>query len=270
MALAVAGTAPDAPLLRVEGLGKTFQGRRVLDGVSFGVAAGEVIGIIGRSGSGKSTLLRCLNRLERPDAGVVMLDGQAIGAPGRGWPLAGAGQLARQRAAMAMVFQHFNLWPHRTVLQNVTEGPIAVRGVPRAQAEAQALEILARIGLAAQAHAYPVTLSGGQQQRVSIARALAMRPRLILFDEPTSALDPELVGEVLAVMSDLARSGTTMLVVTHEMRFAFEVCDRILYLDGGRLVDQGSPAQLLRRPAGSPIQVFLGSALQAYEGVAHA
>jgi len=257
-------------LLSVAGLCKSFLGRNVLDDISFDVQPGEVIGLIGRSGSGKSTLLRCLNFLERPDHGEIRLDGATLGLRGRQWPFLAARALARQRAAMTMVFQHFNLWPHRTVLQNVTEGPVNVLHLPRKQAEAKALEILERIGLASKAHAYPVTLSGGQQQRVAIARALAMEPQLILFDEPTSALDPELVGEVLAVMADLARSGTTMLVVTHEMRFAFEICNRIFYLDHGRLADQGTPAQLQQRPADSPVQAFLGTALKGFGAGGHA
>ncbi|MCM2448255.1 amino acid ABC transporter ATP-binding protein [Rahnella sp. CG8] len=247
------------PLLRVKSLGKSFAGRPVLSDISFQVHTAEVIGLIGRSGSGKSTLLRCLNRLEHPDTGRIWLADEEIGFQGTKRHPARAGTLARQRAAMSMVFQHFNLWPHRTVLQNVTEGPISVRGVPRDLAIAQAMAILTRIGLASKAHAYPVTLSGGQQQRVSIARALAMQPRLILFDEPTSALDPELVGEVLSVMTDLAGSGTTMLVVTHEMRFALRVCHRILFLDQGRIVDQGTPAALLQRPPDTAIRRFLAS-----------
>uniref|UniRef100_UPI0038B488D3 amino acid ABC transporter ATP-binding protein n=1 Tax=Pseudothauera nasutitermitis TaxID=2565930 RepID=UPI0038B488D3 len=257
-------------MLSVERLGKSFHGRRVLDDISFDVRAGEVIGLIGRSGSGKSTLLRCLNMLERPDVGRIRLDGEEIGFQGGQRRAVPARVLARQRAAMGMVFQHFNLWPHRTVLQNVMEGPVAVLGVPHAEAASRAMVILERIGLAAKAGSYPVTLSGGQQQRVSIARAVAMQPRLILFDEPTSALDPELVAEVLAVMTDLARSGTTMLVVTHEMRFAFEVCHRILYLDQGRVADGGTPAALLARPAGSPVRGFLGAAVRMLEDIGHA
>lgn len=258
------------PLLSVAHLGKSFHGRRVLDDISFEVHAGEVIGLIGRSGSGKSTLLRCLNMLEHPDAGHIRLDGEEIGFQGAHRRTVPARVLARQRAAMGMVFQHFNLWPHRSVLQNVMEGPVAVLGLPRAQAADRAMAMLTRMHLAAKADAYPVTLSGGQQQRVSIARALAMQPQLILFDEPTSALDPELVAEVLAVMTDLARSGTTMVVVTHEMRFAFEVCHRILYLDHGRVADEGTPAALLARPADAPVRGFLGTAVRTLEAIGHA
>ncbi|QDQ87454.1 amino acid ABC transporter ATP-binding protein [Alcaligenaceae bacterium SJ-26] len=252
------------PLLEVSGLGKHFLGQAVLHDISFDVRQGEVIGLIGRSGAGKSTLLRCLNRLERPDHGVVRLDGEEIGLQGPHRRPVPAATLARQRAAMSMVFQHFNLWPHRTVLENVIEGPMVTHGMTRQEAIDLAMPILERIGMHAKAGAYPVTLSGGQQQRVSIARAVAMRPKLILFDEPTSALDPELVGEVLAVMTDLAQRGTTMLVVTHEMRFAFEVCSRVLYLEQGRIADQGSPAELLRRPPSSAIRQFLGTTVPAF------
>ena len=254
------------PLLSVEGLGKSFRGQSVLSGISFDVRAGEVIGLIGRSGSGKSTLLRCLNMLERPDTGRVRLAGEEIGFQGPKRTPVPTRALARQRARMSMVFQHFNLWPHRTVLRNVTEGPVSVLGIPREQANAQALEILERIGLRQKADAYPATLSGGQQQRVSIARAIAMQPELMLFDEPTSALDPELVDEVLSVVAELARGGTTMLIVTHEMRFAFDVCDRILYLEHGRIADDGAPAALLQRPADAPVRVFLGPTGRLFNG----
>ena len=255
----------NSPLLRVEALGKAFHGRPVLHEVSFELAAGEVLGMIGSSGSGKSTLLRCLNMLERPDSGHVWLDGEEIGFHGPQRRPVATRVLARQRAAMAMVFQHFNLWPHRTVLENVTEAPRIVRGVHREQAMEEGLAALRRMGLGHKADAYPVTLSGGQQQRVSIARALVMKPRLILFDEPTSALDPELVGEVLAVMTDLAQSGTTMIVVTHEMNFALQVCHRILLLDQGCIIDEGSPQALLSRPASAPVRRFIGAACTVQE-----
>lgn len=251
---------PGSPLLAIDRLRKSFSGRPVLDDISFDMQGGEVIGLIGRSGSGKSTLLRCLNLLERPDAGRVWLDGEEIGFQGPRRKMVSARVLARQRASMSMVFQHFNLWPHRTVLQNVMEGPMVVRGLAREQAIARAMPILERIGLASKANDYPVTLSGGQQQRVSIARAVAMEPQLILFDEPTSALDPELVAEVLAVIEDMAQTGTTMLIVTHEMHFALKVCHRILFLDQGRVADQGSPNELLRRPETAPVRRFLASA----------
>lgn len=254
------------PLLRVNALGKSFQGRPVLSDVSFDVNASEVIGVIGRSGSGKSTLLRCLNMLERPDHGTISLDGEEIGFEGPQRRAVSTRTLARQRAMMSMVFQHFNLWPHLTVLQNVIEGPVTVRGVARDVAIEHAMALLKRIGLASKADAYPVTLSGGQQQRVSIARALAMQPKVILFDEPTSALDPELVGEVLAVMTDLANTGTTMMVVTHEIRFALQVCDRILYLDQGKIADQDTPEALLARPDTSAVRRFIGSAHTNMQG----
>ena len=260
------GTPAHAPLLRVEGLCKSFRGQPILSDISFEVRSGEVVGLIGRSGSGKSTLLRCLNMLESRDAGRVRLGGEEIGFEGARRRLVSSRVLARQRARMAMVFQHFNLWPHRTVLQNVTEGPIAVLGVPREQASQQAMEILERIGLKTKADVYPVTLSGGQQQRVSIARAIAMQPQLMLFDEPTSALDPELVDEVLAVVADLAQGGTTMLIVTHEMRFAFEVCHRILYLEHGRIADDGTPAALLQRPADTSVRTFIDRAARTFSG----
>lgn len=249
-----------SPLLAVERIGKAFKGRTVIQDVSFTMAHGEVLGLIGRSGSGKSTLLRCLNMLERPDQGWVRLDGEDIGLQGPQRRPVGTRTLARQRAAMSMVFQHFNLWPHRTVLENVIEGPMRVLGLPRSDAVARAMPILERIGMASQSDQYPVTLSGGQQQRTAIARAVAMQPRLILFDEPTSALDPELVNEVLAVMRDLAQAGTTMLVVTHEMRFALDVCHRILFMEQGRLADTGTPAELQNRPPQSTIRKFLDSA----------
>lgn len=247
------------PLLRVENVSKSFHGRKVLDGVSFNLAPGEVLGMLGSSGSGKSTLLRCLNMLERPDDGQICLEGEPIGFSGPDRHPIGTRALARQRASMAMVFQHFNLWPHRTVLQNVTEAPRVVRKLPKAEADKRGLDLLDRMGLVDKAHAYPVTLSGGQQQRVSIARALAMEPKVILFDEPTSALDPELVTGVLNVMSDLAAGGTTMVVVTHEIGFAMQVCHRILLLDQGRIVDDGSPAELQSRPQNAAIRRFIGS-----------
>ena len=252
-------------LLRVENLGKSFKGRKVLDDVSFELAAGEVLGMLGSSGSGKSTLLRCLNLLERPDTGQVWLGDESIGSQGPGHRPASARTLARQRASMAMVFQHFNLWPHRTVLENVTEGPRTVRKMSPSDAVKTGLELLERMGLKDKAHAYPITLSGGQQQRVAIARALAMEPRLILFDEPTSALDPELVSDVLEVMTDLALRGTTMIVVTHEINFAMDVCHRILLLDQGRIVDDAAPRELLDRPASAPIRRFIGQPRQEIE-----
>ena len=248
-------------LLSVEGLGKSFRGREVLLDISFNVARAEVIGLIGRSGSGKSTLLRCLNMLEQPDAGLVRLKGDTVGFHEATRKPLPARAMARQRAAMGMVFQHFNLWPHRTVLQNVIEGPMAVLGLSREQAVPQAMAILENIGLATKADTYPVTLSGGQQQRVSIARALAMQPSLILFDEPTSALDPELVGEVLAVMKLLAGEGMTMMVVTHEMGFARDVADIVVVMDGGGIVEAGPPETVFTSPTQERTRSFLQAVL---------
>jgi polar amino acid transport system ATP-binding protein len=219
-----------------------------------------VVVVLGPSGSGKSTLLRCLNHLERPDAGFVRIGGELIGyryAGGRLHELRPAA-ITRQRSRIGMVFQQFNLFPHRTVLANLTE-PLFRQ--PRAEAETRAREMLARVGLESKADAYPRQLSGGQQQRVAIARALALQPRLMLFDEPTSALDPELVGEVLSVMRDLARSGMTMIVVTHEIGFAREVADTVVFLDQGRIVEAGAPADVLLNPRHERAQAFLAAVL---------
>ncbi|QTF07932.1 amino acid ABC transporter ATP-binding protein [Brenneria izadpanahii] len=245
------------PLLKIDALSKSFSGAKIIDDISFEVHPSEVIGIIGRSGAGKSTLLRCLNMLELPDSGHIWLDNEEIGFYGAQRKPVKRHTLARQRAAMTMVFQHFNLWPHRSVLQNIIEGPVQVLGVPRKTAIEKAMALLERMGLTAKAGDFPVQLSGGQQQRVSIARALAMEPRVILLDEPTSALDPESVGEVLAVISELAASGTTMLVVTHEMRFALQVCSRLLLMDNGRLVDEAIPREIWSRPENAQIRHFM-------------
>jgi polar amino acid transport system ATP-binding protein len=252
-----------APLVHVRGLTKSFGAHRVLDGVDLDVTAGEVVVMLGPSGSGKSTLLRCLNHLERPDAGFVQLGGELIGYRYQGGRLHELRHAAitRQRSRVGMVFQQFNLFPHRTVLDNIVEAPIAVRGLRRDEAAEQARELLERVGLAGRETAYPRQLSGGQQQRVAIARALAMRPQLMLFDEPTSALDPELVGEVLTVMRDLARSGMTMIVVTHEIGFAREVADTVVFLDQGRIVESGPPAQVLTDPRHDRARAFLAAVL---------
>jgi ABC-type polar amino acid transport system ATPase subunit len=237
------------PALQIRGLGKRFGANEVLRDIDLDVAAGERLVVIGPSGSGKSTLLRCVNALETPSAGSVSVDGQPVDyRRGRG--------LAQMRARVGMVFQRFNLFPHKTALENVLLGPQVVGGRPAAQARALARELLVRVGLADKCDAYPATLSGGQQ-RVAIARALAMQPALMLFDEPTSALDPELVGEVLAVMRDLAQAGLTMLVVTHEMDFAREVADRVLFMDAGRIVEQGPPQQLFGAPREERTRAFL-------------
>jgi polar amino acid transport system ATP-binding protein len=242
---------------------KRFGAVDVLNGVSLSVERGEVMCIIGPSGSGKSTLLRSINHLEEIDQGRVELCGELIGYKQRGSKLVSLPEreLARQRASIGMVFQSFNLFPHMTVLQNVIESPVGVLRKPVAEAKATAERLLDRVGLLAKANAYPRQLSGGQQQRVAIARALAMSPRLVLFDEPTSALDPELVGEVLDVMKDLARDGLTMVVVTHEIGFAREVASSLLFMDGGLVVERGRPADVLGQPKMARTRDFLSKVL---------
>ncbi len=251
------------PLVRIRGLRKSFGSQLVLDGIDLDVREGEVTVLLGPSGSGKSTLLRSINHLERPDAGFVQIDGDLIGYRYRRGKLheLGAREITRQRARVGMVFQQFNLFPHLTVLENLIEAPVAVRGQSRKQATAAALELLARVGLAGREGAYPRQLSGGQQQRVAIARALALEPQLLLFDEPTSALDPELVGEVLAVMRDLALSGMTMIVVTHEIGFAREVADTVVFLDGGQIIERGAPSEVLDAPRHDRAKAFLSAVL---------
>ena len=228
---------------------KHYGSLEVIKGVSAEVTKGEVVCIIGPSGSGKSTLLRCINGLEAYDGGEIRVDGQRVDRDKR--------SIQAVRTRVSMVFQRFNLFANRTALENVVEGPIHVKREPRAEVEERARALLARVGLAGKEHARPDALSGGQQQRVAIARALAMRPEAILFDEPTSALDPELVGDVLRVMRGLADEGMTMIVVTHEIGFAREVADRVLFLDGGRLVEQGPAAEILNRPQHPRTQDFL-------------
>jgi cystine transport system ATP-binding protein len=240
-------------LVRVRALAKSFGDNHVLRGIDLDVAPGSVTVIIGPSGSGKTTLLRCLNALEIPDSGVVEVAGTALDFAVR-QPQAA---LRRLRAQSGMVFQSHQLFPHRTALQNLTEGPVHAQHRPVAEATAEARALLEKVGLAAKADAYPHELSGGQQQRVGIARALALRPRLILFDEPTSALDPETVGEVLTVMRDLAAEGWTMIVVTHEIRFAQQVADHVVFIDGGVVVEEGAPADVLGRPAHERTRQFL-------------
>ena len=250
-------------LIVVDTVCKSFGPLTVLRDVSFNVRRGDVTCVIGPSGSGKSTLLRCINGLEPVDSGRVYLMGDRLGVVRKGEKLVEMTpkQLAVQRRSIGMVFQNFNLFPHRSVLGNVIEAPMVVKGTPRAEAEATARELLAKVGLAAKADAYPAQLSGGQQQRVAIARALAMAPALMLFDEPTSALDPELVGDVLAVMKDLAGEGMTMVVVTHEMGFAREVGNRIVFMDEGMIVETGTPAELLGNPREARTQSFLSKVL---------
>jgi polar amino acid transport system ATP-binding protein len=248
-----------APLVWVRNVHKSFGATEVLKGIDLDVAQGEVVVILGPSGSGKSTLLRCINHLEAIDRGAIMIGEEQIGYELRGARLhkLPPRAIARQRSRIGMVFQQFNLYPHLTVLENIIEAPVGIQGRSKAEATADALALLARVGLAERAAAYPSQLSGGQQQRVAIARALAIRPRLMLFDEPTSALDPELVGEVLATMRDLAGQGLTMIVVTHEIGFAKEAADRVVFMDDGYVVEQGRPADVLVAPKHPRTRAFL-------------
>ena len=241
-------------MIEVENLQKSFGTNRVLNGIDIRIDPGQVVCIIGPSGSGKSTLLRCINGLESYDGGAVRVLGQRVD---RSKP-----EIRQVRRQVSMVFQRFNLFPHRTALENVTEGPIHAAGESPAEAERHARELLVRVGLAGKETSYPSQLSGGQQQRVAIARALAMRPKAVLFDEPTSALDPELVGEVLTVMRDLAREGMTMAVVTHEMGFAREVADRVVFMDHGKVVEEGPPGEVLVNPREPRTQDFLRRVLR--------
>lgn len=249
--------------LEVHDVHKWYGAHHVLDGVDLTVRPGEVTVILGPSGSGKSTLLRVINHLEKPERGHVSVNGELIGVRRNGDRLRELSERAilTQRSRIGFVFQNFNLFPHLTVLDNVAAAPVATGKLGKAQALTLARELLGRVGLAGRADAYPRQLSGGQQQRVAIARALALRPGLILFDEPTSALDPELVGEVLAVIKDLAKSGTTLLIVTHEIGFAREIADRVVFMDGGRIVEQGPPAEVLDKPRHERTKDFLSKVL---------
>jgi octopine/nopaline transport system ATP-binding protein len=255
----------EVPTIRVVDVHKRFGALEVLKGVSFDVHRGSVVSMIGASGSGKSTLLRCINHLETPSAGDILIDGESLcyrgGTDGerRPRPLA---EINRMRRELGIVFQQFNLWPHMTVLGNVIEAPTRVRGLPRKDAAALGEACLRRVHLSDKAHEYPARLSGGQQQRVAIARALAMQPKVMLFDEPTSSLDPELTDEVLGVMRELADDGTTMIVVTHEMGFAREVCDRVMFLHNGLIEEEGPPAQMFEAPKSERFRQFISKHLR--------
>jgi glutamate transport system ATP-binding protein len=253
VAQATHSTTSRDPLVVLEGVNKHFGDLHVLKEINLEVAAGEVVVVIGPSGSGKSTLCRAINRLEPIDTGEIRIDGQPL-------PLEGK-ELARLRAEVGMVFQSFNLFAHKTVLQNVTLGPIKVRGIKKADADKRARELLDRVGIGNQADKYPAQLSGGQQQRVAIARALAMDPKVMLFDEPTSALDPEMINEVLDVMTSLAESGMTMVVVTHEMGFARRAADRVVFMDAGAIVEQAVPEQFFSAPKSDRAKDFLSKIL---------
>jgi polar amino acid transport system ATP-binding protein len=251
------------PLMQATQVRKAFGRNEVLRGIDLQMRSGEVMCLLGPSGSGKSTFLRCINHLERVDGGRIRVGGSLIGYREHNGALheLREKEISRQRAEIGMVFQHFNLFPHMTALQNVMEAPVGVKGEPRTEVRERARSLLTRVGLGDRCDAYPRQLSGGQQQRVAIARALAMRPRLMLFDEPTSALDPELVSEVLDVMRDLAESGMTMIVVTHEIGFAREVADRVVFMDEGVVVEQGPPSAVLSNPQHPRTQSFLARVL---------
>jgi polar amino acid transport system ATP-binding protein len=247
------------PVLRARGVRKSFGHHEVLSGIDLDVRSGETVVILGPSGSGKSTFLRCINLLESLDGGRILVDGRDVGYEVRGDRLheLAPNEIARRRRDIGMVFQQFNLFPHMTALENIIEGPVGVKGEKRSEATRRAVELLAQVGLEGREKSYPRQLSGGQQQRVAIARALAMQPKLMLFDEPTSALDPELVGEVLQAMKRLAQGGLTMVVVTHEITFAREAADRVVFMDGGVIVEQGTPEQVIDNPQHERTRAFL-------------
>ncbi|WP_305884511.1 amino acid ABC transporter ATP-binding protein [Pseudarthrobacter humi] len=251
------------PMVTADRISKSFGSNNVLRSISLEVQAGEVLCIVGPSGSGKSTFLRCINHLEKIDAGRLFVEGQLVGYRQKGDKLheLKPKEAALQRRDIGMVFQRFNLFPHMTALENIIQAPMRVKRIPKAKATLRARELMERVGLGDKADHYPAHLSGGQQQRVAIARALAMDPKLMLFDEPTSALDPELVGEVLDVMKELATSGMTMIVVTHEMGFAREVADSIAFMDGGVVVESGPPRELLGNPQQDRTKAFLSKVL---------
>ncbi|AHK32277.1 ectoine/hydroxyectoine ABC transporter ATP-binding protein [Rhodococcus opacus PD630] len=251
------------PMVKADRVCKNFGALKVLKGVSLEIDAGQVLCLVGPSGSGKSTFLRCINHLEQVNAGRLYVDGEIVGYSERGGKLyeLHPRAAAKQRRDIGMVFQHFNLFPHRTALENIIEAPIQVKRLSKKKALERGRDLLEQVGLSEKADAYPAQLSGGQQQRVAIARALAMDPKLMLFDEPTSALDPELVGEVLTVMKDLAAGGMTMVVVTHEMGFAREVADQLVFMDAGVVVESGNPRELLANPQHDRTKLFLSKLL---------
>jgi polar amino acid transport system ATP-binding protein len=249
--------ANESPVIFVQCVSKAFGPNVVLDNVSLRVNRGSTVCLIGPSGSGKSTLIRCINWLERPDSGAIFLNGERIGYISDGGVPMSSSELAKVRARIGMVFQQFNLWPHLTVLQNVTEAPLYVQHRPRSEVVTEALDLLARVELLDKRDSFPATLSGGEKQRVGIARALAIKPEVLLIDEPTSALDPVLVGEVLKVLKDLAAEGRTMLVVTHEMGFAQEVSDEIVFLDRGKVIEKGPPETFFTKPKTERARHFL-------------
>jgi polar amino acid transport system ATP-binding protein len=254
---------PTEPMVHANGVHKNFGALTVLKGINLSVQRGAVMCLVGPSGSGKTTFLRCINHLERVNAGRLYVDGVLVGYEERGNKLheLHPREAARQRRDIGMVFQHFNLFPHMTALENITEAPIRVRKQAKDKAVANARRLLDQVGLGEKAKAYPAQLSGGQQQRIAIARALAMDPKLMLFDEPTSALDPELVGEVLDVMKELAQGGMTMVVVTHEMGFAREVADELVFMDDGAVVEKGKPREILANPQHERTKAFLSKVL---------
>ncbi|TQC46959.1 amino acid ABC transporter ATP-binding protein [Rhodococcus sp. WS4] len=251
------------PMVKADRVCKNFGALKVLKGVSLEIDSGQVLCLVGPSGSGKSTFLRCINHLEQVNAGRLYVDGEIVGYSERGGKLyeLHPRAAAKQRRDIGMVFQHFNLFPHRTALENIIEAPIQVKRLSKKKALERGRDLLEQVGLSEKADAYPAQLSGGQQQRVAIARALAMDPKLMLFDEPTSALDPELVGEVLTVMKDLAAGGMTMVVVTHEMGFAREVADQLVFMDAGVVVESGNPRELLANPQHDRTKLFLSKLL---------
>ncbi|MGA7259802.1 MAG: amino acid ABC transporter ATP-binding protein [Stellaceae bacterium] len=254
---AVAKRPAEPPVLELRAISKSFGALQVLSDISLTVARGETVCIVGPSGSGKSTLLRCINWLEKPDTGAVFLNGRRVGMRAGGHIAMSDSELAQIRTRIGMVFQHFALWPHLTVLQNVMEAPLHVQKRPRAEVREAAQGLLQKVGLGDKRDAFPARLSGGQKQRVGIARALAVQPDLLLFDEPTSALDPELVGEVILVMRQLARDGMTMVIVTHEMGFARDAATRMVFLDRGQVVETGAPAQFFSAPSTDRARQFL-------------